>query len=130
MFIEQGEKAKTNSADGEAKEMEGLVSTPFGEENNCYNSGWDRDGDDREELHSGAAGRGAKNCLEIDWQEEHDPIEQGTIEEGGREDDEGSSVVEEAGWCDWFNYKRRVFVDDEGYEPKQTDYQRCEYLAG
>ena len=110
--------------------MEWLVSAPFCEEDDCYDSGGDGNCDDGEELHSGAAGRGAKDCLEVDWQKEEDPIEQGAIEEGGREDDEGSSVVEEAGWCDWFNHEERVFVDDEGCEPKQTDYQRCEYLAG
>ena len=130
MFIKQSEEAKTDSTDGEAEEMEGLISTPFAEEHDCYNGGWDRDGDDWEKLHSRSAGRGAKDRLEVDWQEEQDPIEQDAIKKGNCEDDEGSSVVEEAGRCDWLDDKRRIFVDDESYEPEQTNYQRCKYLAG
>lgn len=67
MYVEQCEEAETNSADVEAEEMEGLTSTLFGEEDNCYNSSWDGDGDNRKELHSSAARRGAEDCLEVDW---------------------------------------------------------------
>jgi len=124
VFIKQDAQSHTEGLHGKAEDVERFVPPEAGEEDHSEDRAGDGNQHSREHLHAGAGGRAAEHGLEVDGQEEEQPVEDYGVEKGGDEDDDGGTVGEQAGGQDRVLDRGGGFVPEEEGKAEEAEDER------